>query len=140
MNLKISADPAAKPDYPPDIDLAAIRERKRQTTITHSARQALQHRFPLAFMGFEVPKQPLMIGILQSVLKADKKLRKSQVKMAIGNYVGGRTYLRNMVEGAVRIDLDGQPSGQIVTAEEAAYSLALLQKLDAAYGPSKYAP
>jgi sRNA-binding protein len=142
MNLQISFDPTVKYHYTPslDVDLAAISKRKRQTFITQSMRQGLQNRFPLAFMGFEAPKRPLMVGILQAVLAADPKLRKSQVKAAIGNYVGGRTYLRSMIEGAVRIDLDGNPSGQTVTAEEAAYSLDLLKKLDAAYGPSKYAP
>ncbi len=70
---------------------------------------------------------PLKVGIRQDLIKhlgsrtdialADKACMSS----SLSYYVNSPAYHRRVVEGAVRIDLSGEPAG-IVTAEEANYS------------------
>jgi ProP effector len=47
--------------------------------------------------------------------------------MALTAYTGRVLYLRGLVEGAARLDLDGNPAGE-VTARDAEYAAAKLAK------------
>lgn len=134
MNIHISPDSVVKSHLTSTIDIEAIRRRKRLTYQTSGMRRQLHTLMPLAFMTFEVPKLPLMIGVYEAVIKAHPDLNRPSVMAAIANYVGGRTYLRSMIKGAPRIDLSGEPCGQFVTAFEAEFSAKKLARLDAAYG------
>lgn len=70
---------------------------------------------------------PLKVGIRQDLIKhlggrtdialADKACMSS----SLSYYVNSPGYHRRVVEGAVRVDLNGEPAG-VVTAEEANYS------------------
>jgi len=74
-----------------------------------------------------------MVGIYEEVIKAHPHLNRQRTRAAIGNYVGGRTYLRAMIEGNVRVDLHGDPAG-LVTASDAKFAAIRLARLDASYG------
>jgi ProP effector len=65
-------------------------------------------------------KQDLVrrLGTIESIVTEDKAC---MVK-SLAYYVNTAAYYKSVVEGAVRIDLDGNPAG-LVTAEEAKYSV-----------------
>jgi ProP effector len=50
------------------------------------------------------------------------------LKMALTAYTGRVMYLRGLVEGAARLDLDGNPAGE-VTARDAEYAAAKLARI-----------
>jgi ProP effector len=89
--------------------------------------ELLKAYFPLCFKaGSEV--RPLKKGIKQDLVKHLSTLEnmvtedKACMVKSLAYYVNTMAYHKNVIEGAVRIDLEGQPDG-IVTAEEAKYSL-----------------
>jgi sRNA-binding protein len=71
--------------------------------------------------------QPLKIGIKQDLVKILSTREDSVVSdkavmvSSLSYYVNAASYHKNMVAGAMRIDLDGNPAA-LVTAEEAKYS------------------
>jgi sRNA-binding protein len=112
-----------------------VARRKHLHRINMDMRIKLNRFFPMSFRHFDQAKFPLMVGIYEAVLKSKPHLggSRKRVRSAIGNYVGGRTYLRAMIEGAVRVDLHGDPAG-IVTAADAKFAAMRLARLDASYG------
>lgn len=88
--------------------------------------ELLRAHFPACFKEMKETK-PLKIGIKQDLVKhlssrddivlGDKACMVS----SLAYYVSSATYHKNVVEGATRIDLEGNSVG-IVTAEEAQYS------------------
>ncbi|WP_189521110.1 ProQ/FinO family protein [Mesorhizobium sp. M1B.F.Ca.ET.045.04.1.1] len=88
------------------------------------ARERLAKLFPSAFSRKGEPaKRPLKIGIDKDVLAAVKDIPRRVIKLAISDYCTGPKYAKAMVEGAVRIDLDGNPAG-VVSAHSEAYARA----------------
>ena len=89
--------------------------------------ELLKAYFPLAFVS---PKdvKPLKKGIKQDLAKRLSTLEtivtedKACMIKSLSYYVNTIAYHKSILEGAARIDLDGQPDG-VVTAEEARYSL-----------------
>lgn len=89
--------------------------------------ELLKAYFPACFKEMKEIK-PLKIGIKQDLVKylstrddivlGDKACMVS----SLAYYVSSVGYHRNMIEGATRIDLEGNASG-LVTAEEAQYSM-----------------
>lgn len=89
--------------------------------------ELLKAHFPNCFKEIK-DMQPLKVGIKQDLVK----LLGTRDDIVIGDkacmvtslayYVNSLGYLKNMVAGAMRIDLDGNPAGT-VTAEEAQYSI-----------------
>ncbi|WP_175942841.1 ProQ/FinO family protein [Caballeronia sp. BCC1704] len=79
----------------------------------------LQKRFPNAFPKNPAPKVPLKVGILHDLLaqKADLSLSESELKDAIKLWCRGTRYWSSLVEGAPRVDLTGNPTGQVTTAD-----------------------
>ena len=74
-------------------------------------------------------KQPLCIGIhlqVHSHYKDDARFEPKTLQTGINKYCCGEKYLKTIIEGASRIDIDGHPVG-IVTAEEAAFAQGKLQ-------------
>lgn len=113
-----SVKPAVKPLW---------RKRKH---LAIAMRKVLHERFPLAFMGFTLQKQPLKIGIHADIMKAAPDLPKKEVRYAIQNYVKGRTYHRAAsIPGTVRVDLAGHACG-VVTVQDAKFHVERLQKID----------
>ncbi|MHB1947643.1 MAG: ProQ/FINO family protein [Gammaproteobacteria bacterium] len=88
--------------------------------------------------------QPLKIGIKQDLVKHLSTREdivigdKACMVNSLAYYVNSPSYHKQVVAGAIRIDLEGQPSG-IVTAEEAQYSIdcrnAKLQKKKSGANP-----
>lgn len=98
--------------------------------------ELLKAHFPTCFKEMQAI-QPLKIGIKQDLVirlgSIDNIVLNDKACMvsSLSYYVSSPSYLKNVVEGATRIDLDGNPAG-IVSAEEAQYSVesrqAKLQK------------
>jgi hypothetical protein len=96
------ADPAAPPDAappeatpPPWLDLSL--------------------RWPAIFNIYD--PRPLKIGLHDDLLAAG--FAQAYLKRALTGYCRSHRYRRTLVEGATRIDLDGQPAG-VVTRDQAA--------------------
>lgn len=89
--------------------------------------ELLKAHFPACFKD---PKeiQPLKIGIKQDLVKRLSSFTdivisdKACMVNSLAYYVNSPSYHKRVVEGAIRIDLDGQSAGAI-SAEEAQYSL-----------------
>lgn len=89
--------------------------------------ELLKAHFPLCFKDIK-EVQPLKIGIKQDLVK----LLSTREEIVIGDkacmvnslsyYVNSPAYHKRIIEGAARIDLEGNPVG-VVTAEEAKYSI-----------------
>jgi ProP effector len=88
--------------------------------------ELLKAHFPNCFRDMK-EIQPLKVGIKQDLVKALSTREeivigdKSCMVNSLSYYVNSAAYHKNMNEGAVRIDLDGNPAG-VVSAEEAKYS------------------
>ena len=76
--------------------------------------------FPLAFSAEPRHIRPLAIGIRQQIYARCAFSHRS-VGAALRRYANCPAYLRTIIEGAVRVDLDGAASGA-VTAMEAAHA------------------
>jgi sRNA-binding protein len=90
--------------------------------------QRLAQAFPQAFFVYEARRRPLKIGIHQDILSVlGDTMDASELSAILRYYCGNRAYLRCSVAGAVRIDLDGSPAGE-VTTEQAERAAKLLQR------------
>lgn len=90
--------------------------------IRKQMRAELANRFPLCFLPKgSTNKKPLKIGIHRDVIVACPDLDPRHIKLGIKDYVCGWTYTDNVIEGAVRIGLGGEPAG-VVTARHAAHA------------------
>jgi sRNA-binding protein len=76
--------------------------------------------FPLAFSAEPRHVKPLAIGIRQQIYARCAFSHRS-VGAALRRYANSPAYLRTIIEGAVRVDLDGAAS-ENVTAMEAAHA------------------
>ena len=81
-------------------------------------RRILVERFPQTFKPRGAPKPPLKIGIADDVMRAMPELSSKIVRIALADYTWGSTYCEQVVEGAMRIDLDGNPCGAVSKSEE----------------------
>jgi ProP effector len=85
---------------------------------------ALRQAFPGAFRAADDPGPwpPLKVGIHRDILQrapefaAPRKL----LRRAIARYIADWRYRAGRVEGAVRVDLDGQPAGTVTASQAAA--------------------
>jgi len=88
--------------------------------------ELLKAHYPLCFKDSR-ETQPLKVGIKQDLVKRlgsrDDIVINDKACMikSLSYYVNTINYYKNVFEGALRIDLNGQPAGT-VTAEEALYS------------------
>lgn len=89
--------------------------------------ELLKAYFPNCFKEIN-ETQPLKIGIKQDLVKRLATMEnivlgdKACMVSSLAYYVSSASYHKSANEGAIRIDLDGNPAGQ-VSAEEAKYSL-----------------
>jgi sRNA-binding protein len=104
--------------------------------------ELLKAHFPGCFKEMQ-EIQPLKIGIKQElVIRLGSKDNialsdKACMVSSLSYYVSAIAYLKNVVAGATRIDLDGHSAG-VVTAEEAQYSVECRQaKLQKKAKPAK---
>ena len=84
----------------------------------------LCERFPGTFVRNPAERQPLKRGIDRDlVARLDGLSSRTALKRVLGGYTACPEYRAKLIEGAARIDLDGNPAGA-VTASAAAYALA----------------
>ena len=100
-------------------------------TITKEDKQAalvhLAEWFPQTFVLEKyLPHRPLKIGICPDILARCPVLTRRELGTVLGVYASRVMYLQSLVEGAIRIDLDGNPAGEVsaADAEHAAATLA----------------
>jgi ProP effector len=75
----------------------------------------LAERFPLCFSA-EGEARPLKIGIFQDLVErvqGDENLSKTQLRSALRLYTSSWRYLYGVKVGAQRVDLDGNPCGEL---------------------------
>jgi ProP effector len=102
--------------------------------ITHSKRRAaidavldlFVERFPRTFAIYEHRRRPLKIGIHADIAaQLDGAITPDELSNALRFYTGNVGYLRSLIAGAARVDLDGAPAG-VVSQNEAEHAKALL--------------
>lgn len=95
----------------------------------------LQRQFPKAFPKKPAPKVPLKLGVLEDLVQHAKTLQLSadEIKQAVKTWCDGRRYWDCMVEGAARVDLNGEPNGA-VTANEAQHAKRMASRRHAKAG------
>lgn len=106
--------------------------------------ELLKTYFPASFKSANEVK-PLKKGIKQDLVKRLSTIEaivtedKACMVKSLSYYVNTAAYHKAVVEGAMRIDLDGNPAGA-VTAEEATYSIQRHQAKLLAKQQSKASP
>ncbi|MBN6066953.1 RNA chaperone ProQ [Aggregatibacter actinomycetemcomitans] len=88
----------------------------------------LAEKFPLCF-SIEGEAKPLKIGLFQDLseaLKDDERVSKTQLRQALRQYTSNWRYLHGCKAGAMRVDLQGNPAGELEQehADHAAQQLA----------------
>jgi hypothetical protein len=122
-NLKVAPRRyAAVTQAMPSEGLMATRKPKIEGNIAE-----LASAFPLSLSTEPEQIKPLGIGIKQRIY-ARCTLSHREVSAAWRRYTGRVAYLRTIVEGAARVDLDGTASGN-VTAKEATYAAEQIKKI-----------
>jgi hypothetical protein len=91
-------------------------------------RDVLAKRFPHCIRKFRKPKLPLKIGITADIINACPDLNPNDIANAVADYCSGASYHAAMIEGASRVDLDGNAAG-IVTKRDADRAADILKKL-----------
>ena len=85
----------------------------------------LYTRFPRTFVRNPAERQPLKRGIDRDlVARLDDIVSRNAFKRVLGVYTSCSEYRAKLIEGAARIDLDGNAAGA-VTASEAEHALEL---------------
>src|SRR6476619_6356880 len=89
----------------------------------------LAEEFPRTFVREKYqPHWPLEVGIAADLMERGPELDHHKLSVALTVYTRRVMYLRSLVAGAERIDLDGNPAGE-VTARDAEYAAAKLAKI-----------
>lgn len=62
--------------------------------------------------------QPLAIGIHKAIMERIPEFDKAQVRNALQGHTGSTRYLKSLVKGASRIDLDGNLAGRVTEEQQ----------------------
>jgi ProP effector len=87
----------------------------------------LAETFPQTFVLEKYsPHRPLKVGIDADIITRYPAIKRRVLAVTLAVYAGRVMYQRAMVAGAMRVDLDGQPAGEVTVrdAEHAAARLA----------------
>jgi ProP effector len=93
----------------------------------HAALTRLAEWFPQTFvLEKHLPHRPLKVGIAADILARLPGSTRRELAPVLGIYAKRVMYLQSLVAGAIRIDLDGNPAGEVsvADAEHAAVALA----------------
>jgi ProP effector len=97
--------------------------------------------WPHAFSVFERDRKPLKRNIHDDILAAAKgAISPDELKIALRFYCANFRYLQACVEGAARIDLDGEAAGSVSADEAAHASQRLMQYRARKPKPARPAP
>ena len=110
------------------MDAKKLANRKVTRQIARDVRLILVARFPKCFMPKGAEKLPLAIGTGGQIQKLLSDLSWSHLQLALVDYTHGPTYLRGIVAGAPRYDLEGNPNGEVLPSE-ADYAASLLANM-----------
>jgi ProP effector len=98
----------------------------------HTFIAVLEHlagRFPQTFvLERHLPHRPLKIGINADLIACCPEFSRYELGKALGIYTGRILYLLGVVAGAPRVDLDGNPAGE-VTTDAAEHAVARLTRI-----------
>ncbi|GIU04399.1 RNA chaperone ProQ [Shewanella morhuae] len=90
-------------------------ESTEKLTDTNAILAYLYETFPLCFIA-EGETKPLKIGLFQDLaerLADDSKVSKTQLRVALRRYTSSWRYLKSVKTGAQRVNLDGEPCGEL---------------------------
>ncbi|MCX5516196.1 hypothetical protein C3941_19590 [Kaistia algarum] len=93
-------------------------------------RAVLVERFPDAIVPRRQPKKPLKIGILDDIAAAVPEIPRPHLAFFLKDYTRGPTYFLAVVTAAHRVDLCGEPAGEI-TPEHRTFAAAMLARWEA---------
>lgn len=123
----------------------AVQEEAQKLSNNKEIIAYLAEKFPLCF-SLEGEAKPIKIGLFQDLaeaLKDDPKVSKTQLRYALRQYTSNWRYLHGCKEGAVRVDLYGNPAGVLEpehvahAAQQLAEAKALLAQKRAAEKAAK---
>lgn len=100
----------------------------------------LAEKFPLCFV-LEGEAKPLKIGLFQDLAEAlqdDERVSKTQLRQALRQYTSNWRYLYGCREGAVRVDLQGNPAG-VLDTEHVAHAAQQLAEAKARFAEKRKA-
>jgi len=84
----------------------------------HAALTRLAEWFPQTFvLEKHLPHRPLKVGIAADILARCPVLTRRELGPVLGVYAKRVMYLQSLVAGAIRIDLDGNPAGEVSAAD-----------------------
>jgi sRNA-binding protein len=99
---------------------------RKKLELIAATRLILVEKFPAAFLPKGAQKKPLKVGISDEVIAGLPDVDPRYLRWAITDYCVGPKYLRNMREGARRIDLAGNEAGEVTASEAMAAERQLL--------------
>ena len=89
----------------------------------------LADEFPRTFVQEKYqPHWPLKVGIAADLVERGPELDHHKLTVALTVYTRRVMYLRSLVAGAARVDLEGNPAGE-VTVQDAEHAAARLAKI-----------
>lgn len=96
----------------------AAAQAKPVDPVVHSIAR-LQKHFPKAFPKNPAPKVPLKVGTFEDLTQHAAKLalNEAELREAIRTWCSGARYWSCMVEGAKRLDLEGNEAGVVTQAD-----------------------
>lgn len=111
--------PAPKPTPPEDPAVVAARQAAR-IAATQVVLKELMDRWPQTFSAHPLPVRPLATGIAQAIAVQLPQVPKSVVHKAIAFWQRQRKtiYLRTLIAGGPRYDLDGNPQGEVTPEQQ----------------------
>ncbi len=129
--------PAPREAAPPAETPEAIEQRRKaaeraeqQRALANEGITVLSERYPALFNRNQ--PVPLAIGIHKPLVEAAREgqlpVSVAAIRAAMGRWTGSWPYLAIMTEGAVRIDLDGNPAGTVDAEQAEAAKQTLTQR------------
>lgn len=91
----------------------------------------LASTWPNCFAATRRDRKPLKVGIGKEIAAATEgAISPEELDAALTVYSSSKPYLKAMREGAVRVDLEGNPAG-VVTADQAATARWRIERIEA---------
>jgi ProP effector len=88
----------------------------------------LAKRFPKCF-SIEAPRKPLKVGIHVDIMaRLGNVIAPEQLRRGLAAYTGATAYLRGIVSGAIRRDLNGNAAGMVTEKEAAAAQAVMVRR------------
>lgn len=109
----------------------ALLNKPKQKQKVQQIKNMFKEDFPNCFKSGE-EKLPLKIGIHLQVhfhYRDDTRFEPQLIQQGLNSYAMTPKYLSKIIEGAPRVDINGNPAGQ-VTAEEALYAKSKLSAMN----------